>query len=104
MTKETIFYNRLIRLVKESGKSVNQIERELGYPRNTLHRYKNGSEPSGTRLIELAGYFNVLPEFLIGKSELHSRSVIPFGHRELSEKQKVEMPKLCQKCMDIMTI
>ncbi|MCE2142273.1 helix-turn-helix domain-containing protein, partial [Streptococcus thermophilus] len=51
-----------------SKKSFNQVERDLGYPRNALHNYKNGVEPSGIRLIELAHYFGVTPEYLLGIS------------------------------------
>lgn len=43
-----LFYHRLKELVESSGKSANQIERELGYPRNSLNNYKLGGEPSGT--------------------------------------------------------
>ncbi len=68
MIEETIFYSRLKQEIEKSGKSTNQIERELGYSRNALHNYKNGTEPSGTRLIEIAEYFHVSPKFLIGKN------------------------------------
>lgn len=59
-----LFYHRLKELVESSGKSANQIERELGYPRNSLNNYKLGGEPSGTRLIGLSEYFNVSPKYL----------------------------------------
>ncbi|MGL5898276.1 MAG: helix-turn-helix domain-containing protein [Lactobacillaceae bacterium] len=49
-----------------SGKSTNQIERELGYPRNALHNYRTGSEPSATRLMELSQYFQLSPGYLMG--------------------------------------
>lgn len=42
-----LFYHRLKELVESSGKSANQIERKLGYPRNSLNNYKLGGEPSG---------------------------------------------------------
>ena len=62
---ENIFYLRLKALTHESGNSFNQIERELGYTRNALANYKNGGVPSGIRLMELANYFKVLPDYLI---------------------------------------
>lgn len=67
MEENSIFYDRLIKLIVRSGKSFNSIERDLGYPRNSLHNYKNGAEPSGTRLVELAEYFNTSPSYLMGK-------------------------------------
>lgn len=60
-------YLRLKELAQASEKSFNKIERELNYPRNALHNYKEGREPLGTRLIELAHYFGVTPEYLLGE-------------------------------------
>lgn len=41
MAQEYLFvYSRLKLLIKEAHKSFNQVERELGYPRNTLKNYK----------------------------------------------------------------
>jgi len=40
MIEDNIFYLRLQQAIIESGKSANQIERELGYSRNALHNYK----------------------------------------------------------------
>ncbi|WP_370524380.1 helix-turn-helix domain-containing protein [Lactococcus sp. S64] len=69
MAEETIFYIRLKEQIKIRKTSFNQVERDLGYPRNSLNNYKNGTEPSGNRLVELAEYFMVSPRFLIGKEE-----------------------------------
>ncbi|MCC4119919.1 helix-turn-helix domain-containing protein [Lactococcus lactis] len=100
MTKETLFYNRLKRLVQQSGKSINQIERELGYSRNALHNYKNGVEPSGTRLIEISNYFGVTPEYLIGKdSQSYTLPLKNFFNR-LNTKQKCEMIILCKDWLE----
>lgn len=41
---ENIFYQRLRALTHNSGKSFNQIERDLGYTRNALANYKNGGD------------------------------------------------------------
>ncbi len=68
MAENQLFYPRLEELIRLSKKSFNQVERDLGYPRNALHNYKNGVEPSGIRLIELAHYFGVTPEYLLGIS------------------------------------
>lgn len=95
MSAETIFYSRLKQEIKKSRKSTNQIERELGYSRNALHNYKNGTEPSGTRLIEIAEYFHVSPKFLIGKTDISSENNPIILFDQLSDIQKYEMLKLC---------
>ncbi|MGL5897112.1 MAG: helix-turn-helix domain-containing protein [Lactococcus lactis] len=95
MTEETLFYRRLKQEIKRCRKSTNQIERELGYSRNALHNYKNGTEPSGTRLIEIAEYFHVSPNFLIGKTNISSKNNPINLFEQLSDIQKFEMLKIC---------
>jgi Helix-turn-helix. len=98
---ESIFYNQLISLAQKHCKSINRVEKDLGYPRNALHNYKKGgSIPSGIRLMELANYFDVTPEFLIGKDsllkkkqDLTSREI--FNNMSLS--QRHEIAELCQE-------
>lgn len=96
MTYNKLFGERLSQVIKQSGKSSNQIEREMGYTRNALSAYRQGREPSGSRLVELAYYFQVSPEYLLGKT---SRS-IPLNPRsffeQLNEEQKFEMMKIIQ--------
>ena len=48
---------------------MNQIERELGYPRNTISSYKR-QNPSTKRLDELAEYFNVSVDYLLGRKNV----------------------------------
>ena len=104
-----LFYRRLKDLIEKSGKSANQIERELGYPRNSLNNYKLGGEPSGTRLIGLSEYFNVSPKYLIGLiddpansstmilSNEHNDSPPINIFKSLTHKEKKEMCLICQK-------
>ncbi|MDR0300212.1 MAG: helix-turn-helix transcriptional regulator [Streptococcaceae bacterium] len=63
------FYERLKLLADEQSSSFNQIERDLGYPRNALSNYKQGKEPSARRLSELSRYFSVSKDYLLGESE-----------------------------------
>ena len=90
MSKE-IFYNRLIEVVRTNNKSINQVERELGYPRNALHNYKLRRDPSGTRLVELANYFEVSPEFLIGRNLKFSDESIRRLFNNLTTSQKKQI-------------
>lgn len=61
------FYEILQELKDESGKSMNQIERELGFPRNTLSSFKK-QNPSVNRLEAIAKYFNVSTDYLLGNT------------------------------------
>lgn len=64
-----MFYKRLKELAELSKKSFNEIERELGYSRNALNGYKLKRVPSAVRLLELANYFEVSPEYLMGLND-----------------------------------
>ncbi|MCW2281527.1 helix-turn-helix domain-containing protein [Lactococcus lactis] len=63
------FYYRLKMLCDNAGKSINEVEKELNYPRNALHNYKEGRTPSGLRLVELSEFFSVSPEYLLGLTD-----------------------------------
>lgn len=96
MRDKFIFSQRLIQEIKKSGKSINCIERELGYPRNAIQNYKNGRNPSGNRLLELSRYFHVTPEYLIGiEEEKYSKSLIQ-SFEDLDYNQKLGIYQLSQ--------
>lgn len=91
----TIFYKRIKEQAKIKEKSLNQVERELEYPRNALSNYKNGShEPSGIRVLELADYFKVTPYYLLGlNDEIESLSE---SFEKLDLNKKLELCSICQ--------
>jgi len=93
---ENFYYQLLIECHKKR-KSVNQIERELGYPRNSLHNYKNGSSPSAERLIEMSEYFNVSPKHLLGIKETERESLIREFFQGLNTSEKREMSRFCHQ-------
>lgn len=93
--KNKIFIQRLSNLKKISKKSFNQIERELGYPRNTLQSYRKGTEPSVYRAVELASYFEVTVEYLIGYKS--NNKPLKSIFEELSHEQREEMFLLCRR-------
>ncbi|EQC57741.1 transcriptional regulator [Lactococcus cremoris subsp. cremoris TIFN5] len=84
-----MFYDRLKTLVIDSQKSFNQVERELRYPRNALANYRLGKEPSAKRLTEIADYFNVTTEYLLGKDDKYSynKAKLLFEYLTLDNKQ-----------------
>jgi transcriptional regulator with XRE-family HTH domain len=88
--ESTVFYEKLKHLSMVSGKSFNQIEKELHYPRNALNNYKRLSVPSATRLLELSEYFKVDPGYLLGK-QVVKRKLIENTFRTLNNEQKKEM-------------
>lgn len=65
-----MFYQRLKLLIEKQNKSFNQVERELGYPKNALNDYKKGKIPSAKRANEIAEYFDVTTDYLLGNSDI----------------------------------
>lgn len=61
-------FERIKELARKQGKSLNKVEEELGYGKNVLYRLKN-SNPSAERLQEIADYFNVSVDYLLGRED-----------------------------------
>ncbi len=62
-----IFADRLSELVQNSGKSQNEICKDLGIYKQKLSRWKTGNtEPNLDDLIMLAKYFDVSADYLLG--------------------------------------
>lgn len=61
-------FERVKRLADKQGKSINDIERDLEYSQNTLYRLKR-TNPSSKKLEELADYFHVSTDYLLGRNE-----------------------------------
>lgn len=55
-------------LAKKQGLSLNQLEDKLGYSRNTLYGLKS-STPKSDRIQEIADYFNVSTDYLLGRTD-----------------------------------
>lgn len=61
-------FEKIKELAKKRGKSLGQVEEDLGYGRNTLYKIKN-STPNAERIAEVANYFNVSTDYLLGRTE-----------------------------------
>ncbi|CVH52197.1 helix-turn-helix domain-containing protein [Enterococcus faecium] len=78
-----ITFERIKELAKKQGKSLNKVEEDLGYGKNVLYRLKN-SNPSTERLQEIADYFDVSVDYLLGREERETPK-----HVDLSEDDTV---------------
>ena len=61
-------FDRIKELAQKQGLSINLLEEKLGYSRNTIYNLKN-SKPSTERISEIADYFNVSTDYLLGRTE-----------------------------------
>ncbi|KXV85686.1 XRE family transcriptional regulator [Streptococcus pneumoniae] len=60
--------DRIKELAKKQGLSINSLEEKLGYSRNTIYNLKS-SKPSTERISEIADYFNVSTDYLLGRTD-----------------------------------
>lgn len=76
-------YGKIRLLCKEQDITLAQLERSLGYSRNTLYQLGNNSGNSANKLIELADFFDVSIDYLLGRTENRSMN-IPASNNEFS--------------------
>ena len=61
-------FERIKELAKKQGLSLNQVEEKLGYSKNTLYSLKR-QRVSSDRLQEIADYFHVSTDYLLGRTD-----------------------------------
>lgn len=62
-------FDRIKYLSKKRDKNLKSIAIELGYGENYFYSIKSGKSPSAEKLQEIADYFNVSTDYLLGRSE-----------------------------------
>jgi len=81
-------YGKIRLLCKEQDITLAQLERSLGYSRNTLYQLGNNSGNSANKLIELADFFDVSIDYLLGRTENRSMN-IPASNNEFSASNSI---------------
>ena len=61
-------FEKIKELCQNRGISINSLEETLGYSRNTIYSMKN-KKPNAERLQEIADYFNVSTDYLLGRTD-----------------------------------
>lgn len=61
-------YEKIKELVDKRGISLTKLEEDLGYSRNTLYKLKS-QKPNAERISEIADYFNVSTDYLLGRTD-----------------------------------
>ena len=71
-----VFPERLSALMKERNVTQEELAHELGIKRQTVSLYKNGqSTPDAAQLKNIATFFNVSADWLLGLSETRSADI-----------------------------
>lgn len=61
-------FERIKELCKKRGISLNTLEENLGYSRNTIYSLKK-QKPNAERISEIADYFQVSTDYLLGRTD-----------------------------------
>lgn len=70
MANSSTFYERYSLLCNMRGATNNAVVQEIGLSRSIAVRWKRGSLPTGSSLIELSKYFGVSTDALLGLKPL----------------------------------
>lgn len=62
----TMFWERFYALCEKEGIKPNPLGKKLGIASGTITQWKNGVKPSSDKLKQLAAYFNVTTDYLLG--------------------------------------
>ena len=77
-------FERIKFLAKKHSKTMKQVTIDLGYSENYFYSLKSGKQPSAEKLQEIADYFDVSVDFLLGREEKETPK-----HVDLSEDDTV---------------
>ncbi|HCN73874.1 XRE family transcriptional regulator [Pseudolactococcus plantarum] len=85
-----ITFERVKFLANKQGKSLNKVEEDLGFAKNSLYALKR-NKPSIDRIVKLADYFHVTDAYLLGRvdnPEIFDWDSVVGAEKEPSEKPK----------------
>lgn len=80
-------FERIKFLANKQGKSINDVEKDLKYSQNTLYRLKT-TNPSAKKLEELADYFHVSTDYLLGRTD--NQSIDSDSNRDLEVEEALD--------------
>lgn len=88
-------FERIKELAKKHSKTMKQVTLDLGYSQNYFYSLKSGKQPSADKLVEIADYFGVSADYLLGRTDNPN----PKNGNSAIKKPKVKM--LARKMDDL---
>ncbi|MBE9895304.1 helix-turn-helix domain-containing protein [Enterococcus sp.] len=68
-------FDRIKFLAKKHSKTMKQVTLDLNYSENYFYSLKKGKQPSAEKLNEIADYFGVSVDYLLGRTENEDRKL-----------------------------
>ena len=91
-----VAFDKIKELADKQGISINVLEEKLGYGTNTLYRLKR-SNPSSKVLREIADYFHVSTDYLLGRTD--NPAIAGEPEKFYFEGQEVDVEQLASTAM-----
>lgn len=89
-------FEKIKELCQQRGISINYLEETLGYSRNTIYSMKS-KKPNAERLQEIADYFNVSTDYLLGRT--NNPNIANDQEKFYFEGQEVDVEELAGTAM-----
>ena len=92
------FWQTYEKLCFDAHKKPTQVGRELSISSGTITQWKNGSMPGGEKLMQIADYFGVSIDYLVGRTEnsnAETENIITVSSRlvQKTQEESKEEPK-----------
>ncbi|WP_349652037.1 helix-turn-helix domain-containing protein [Lactococcus lactis] len=97
LTKDNIFYCRLLEQMELVHKTADEVETELGISKAQFTDYEKGVLPTVPMLIRCSTYFKVTPEYLLGRESDLSDTLLENFFDSLAPQQKAKVYSLCRE-------
>lgn len=87
-------FDRVKELCRKHGITIVQLEEKVGFGRNSMYSWKK-NKPSSDKLEEVADYFNVSTDYLLGRTEDKEIQTIAAHHNgdEWTEEELEEIER-----------
>jgi transcriptional regulator with XRE-family HTH domain len=89
-----MFWENLLNLCNSKNISPNKVCADLGLSNATATRWKKGSVPRGTTLIQIAEYFGVTPEEMLSDVKVSPPGELPQGLDEKTTEVVMKLSRL----------
>ena len=92
---ETVLYQRIKSLCSEHSMTINKLESELGFSPSSIQKWKTINSPSVNKVIEVAKYFDVSVDYLLGITDIRGSADDILGDSDIISIQRAreKMPE-----------
>ncbi len=89
-----MFLKRLEELMKEEGITQYKLSKETLIPATTMEGWKKGQQPSASKILALANYFQVSTDYLLGRE--NDYGIINIKEAALTREQRNLLNLFCK--------